>query len=46
MQANAKTPSSPRLLVLGLAKERGILRPKDLEDIGVPREYLRRLRDE
>jgi predicted transcriptional regulator of viral defense system len=32
--------------VIRLAKAQAILRPKDLEAIGVPREYLRRLRDE
>ncbi len=37
---------SPRDRVIRLAKAQEILRPKDLEAIGVPREYLRRLRDE
>ncbi len=46
MAANAKKPESPRQRVLQLARKRGLLRPKDLEEIGVPREYLRRLRDE
>ncbi len=32
--------------VIRLAKAQAILRPKDLEAIGVAREYLRRLRDE
>ncbi len=46
MGENAKQLESPRQRVLRLAKERGVLRPKDLKEIGVPREYLRRLRDE
>ncbi len=32
--------------VLELARNRGILRPLDLDDIGVPRRYLSALRDE
>ena len=46
MPSRAQTAKSPSERVLQLARERGILRPKDLQDIGVPREYLRRLRDE
>lgn len=37
---------TPRERVLRLARKTGILRPQDLRAIGVPREYLRRLRDE
>lgn len=46
MPPKARPSESPRQRVLRLAGERGILRSKDLEEIGVPREYLRRLRDE
>lgn len=46
MRAAKVGPPSPRERVIRLAKARAILRPKDLEAIGVPREYLRRLRDE
>jgi predicted transcriptional regulator of viral defense system len=46
MSAPAKTDFSPRERVLRLAKSQGILRPQDLKQIDVPREYLRRLRDE
>ena len=46
MSASAKSVFSPRDRVLRLAKSQGILRPQDLKQIDVPREYLRRLRDE
>lgn len=46
MPVRTKSAKSPRERLLCLAKDRGILRPRDLQDIGVPREYLRRLRDE
>jgi predicted transcriptional regulator of viral defense system len=46
MTAPAKTDISPRERVILLAKSQGILRPQDLKEIDVPREYLRRLRDE
>lgn len=32
--------------VLQLVKQRGVLRPRDLDPLGIPREYLRRLCDE
>jgi predicted transcriptional regulator of viral defense system len=38
--------SPPRDRIIQLAKAKAILRPQDLKDIGVPREYLRRMRDE
>ena len=31
--------------ITGLARETGIIRPRDLEEYGIPREYLRRLCD-
>jgi hypothetical protein len=37
---------SPRERIVRLVKSQGILRPQDLKEIDVPREYLRRLRDE
>lgn len=46
MTAPARTDISPRERVIRLAKSQGILRPQDLKEIDVPREYLRRLRDE
>ncbi len=46
MSAPANRDFSPRERVLRLAKSQGILRPQDLKQIDVPREYLRRLRDE
>lgn len=46
MAFSAQARVSPRDRVIRLAKSLGILRPRDLEEIGVPREYLRRLRDE
>jgi predicted transcriptional regulator of viral defense system len=46
MTAPVKTDISPRERVIRLAKSQGILRPQDLKEIDVPREYLRRLRDE
>jgi predicted transcriptional regulator of viral defense system len=46
MTAPAKTAISPRERIIRLAKSQGILRPQDLKEIDVPREYLRRLRDE
>jgi len=46
MSAPTKSDFSPRERVLRLAKSQGILRPQDLKQIDVPREYLRRLRDE
>lgn len=46
MTAPTKTDISPRERVIRLAKSQGILRPQDLKQINVPREYLRRLRDE
>lgn len=46
MPALANQEISPRERVIRLAKAQAILRPKDLRAIGVPREYLRRLRDE
>lgn len=46
MSVPAHTDASPRERVLRLAKLQGILRPQDLQPIGVPREYLRRLRKE
>lgn len=46
MPARLSQSSSPRARVLKLARSNIVLRPKDLAAIGVPREYLRRLRDE
>lgn len=46
MSRPAPAPESPRQRVLRLAGERGVLRPRDLEEIQVPREYLSRLCDE
>jgi predicted transcriptional regulator of viral defense system len=46
MLPRAQSPESPRQRVLQLVRQRGVLRPRDLEDINVTREYLRRLRDE
>lgn len=46
MPAPTETDVSPRERVIRLAKSQGILRPQDLKEISVPREYLRRLRDE
>ena len=46
MSAVSQKRSPPRDRIIQLAKAKAILRPQDLEAIGVPREYLRRLRDE
>ena len=46
MTTSAAADISPRERVIRLAKSQGILRPQDLKAIDVPREYLRRLRDE
>lgn len=46
MPAVAKKESSPRERLIRLAKAQAVLRPQDLAGIGVPREYLKRLRDE
>lgn len=46
MVADAEKPLSPRERVLRLIGQRGVIRPRDLQEIDVPREYLRRLRDE
>jgi len=46
MSAPAKDSLAPRDRVLRLVGQLGVVRPKDLKAIDVPREYLRRLRDE
>ena len=46
MVAPTNSDFSPRERVIRLARSQGILRPQDLKEIDVPREYLRRLRDE
>ena len=46
MPRQASKSRSPRERVLRLALSTTVLRPKDLASIGVPREYLKRLRDE
>ena len=46
MPATAPGPATPRERLLRLIRKSGIIRPQDLRTIGVPREYLRRLRDE
>jgi predicted transcriptional regulator of viral defense system len=46
MTARAQRLVSPRERVIRLARTYGVVRPQDLREIGVPREYLRRLRDE
>jgi predicted transcriptional regulator of viral defense system len=46
MTTPTKTVFSPRERIIRLARSQGILRPQDLKQIDVPREYLRRLRDE
>jgi predicted transcriptional regulator of viral defense system len=42
----SKTMKSPKERVLELARQVGVLRPRDLDTEGIPREYLRRLLDE
>jgi predicted transcriptional regulator of viral defense system len=39
-------PGHKRKQILTLAREYGILRPRDLEPLGIAREYLNKLRDE
>jgi len=46
MPAPTEMDVPPRERLIRLAKSQGILRPQDLKAISVPREYLRRLRDE
>ena len=46
MPVNTEKCLSARERVLRLIGQRGVLRPRDLQEIDVPREYLRRLRDE
>lgn len=43
MRSSPALPLSPRDRLLKLARTAGLVRPKDLAAIGVPREYLRRL---
>ena len=40
------TISMTKTRALGVARERGIVRTRDFDAAGVPRAYLRRLRDE
>ena len=40
------SPKPFKARVLELARRAGVLRPRDLDDEGIPREYLRRLLDE
>jgi len=46
MVTKSKKRDSHRARLLRLVKQAGVIRPRDLHAIGVPREYLRRLRDE
>jgi predicted transcriptional regulator of viral defense system len=46
MPIKARKLDSPRARLVRLVKKSGVVRPHELRDIGVPREYLRRLRDE
>lgn len=46
MPLKQSSPVSPRERLLRLTRKLGVVRPRDLEAIGVAREYLRRLRDE
>jgi predicted transcriptional regulator of viral defense system len=41
-----KRPKSSKDRLLALAQQAGVLRPRDLDAVGIPREYLRRLLDE
>ena len=43
MPKTSSKPPSPRERVLRLARSNPVLRPRDLQAVGVPREYLRRL---
>lgn len=45
LETNAEVPSSRTERVLGLARERGVLRPRDLDALRIPRVYLRRMLD-
>ena len=38
-----KRPKPGKDRILELARQAGVLRPRDLDDEGIPREYLRRL---
>jgi len=43
---SSKFPAGPKGDVMRLVRQRGVLRPRDLDELGIPREYLRRLCDE